>query len=408
MEKFAANQDDTDRRQEESSKIFSLVVLAVLLYSMISYSTDLMRYLQLRELNYGATEVGSSNVFRNIFEVVLLNVLKFFGLTISSSRFSDCIVEFPQPLFIGLLMTSPFFLWLKTSAIRRNSLVLSNQVRSSNKLPMSQLVNYKAQSPQIMKSSFPRMPTNKAIGIIIKDTTITRNSTLVDMITAKDLNIHFKAGEVTVLYHQSDVDRLACENIFDAIYGYDKVSKYYDKNGGIIIQGRKVEDWDCKSLQECILYHKQYEPHLFIHASASAGWLPDSTDDVLQQHRLFAKILGIDQLIRSLPQGFGTILNENLALSESQWHSLAVCRALTLMSEKDIAMLSYPFCYMADNEEQVSELFQLIRIRAKKQQQVVILSTQSKFVADQGDKIITLEKGRIVNIDIRNYTSAEG
>jgi ABC-type transport system involved in cytochrome bd biosynthesis fused ATPase/permease subunit len=368
--------------------------------------SDTINYLQTRALFAAATEVEPRSTIQVAFEETISVVLNIFGTKLSSKGLRNILVDIPQPLLIIFNLAYPFSLWIKTAMASRDSQVLSSRASLSN--PLLKVLEYQAQvTPRTEKAVFSTMPANKALGIILKDTTITRNSAPVDALAAKDLNIHFKAGDITVLYHDATADRTVCENIFDAIYGYDQVSKYYDKSGGIIIQGRKLEDWDSFAWREHVLYHKQHEARLFIHAGAAAGWLPGSSDSLLQQHRIVAKLLTVDKLIASLPQSFGTILREDLGLSESQWHRLTVCRALSMMIDKDLAMLSYPFDDLADNQNQLEEIFDLMRVHAKNHQQVIILTTQSPAVSHYGDKTITLEQGQVKNIESKSPAAAE-
>ena len=88
------------------------------------------------------------------------------------------------------------------------------------------------------------------------------------------------------------------------------------------IHGRNIKSWNINALQQSITYMRSYEPLLYIHAGACAGWLPTATTNEINRHLTVSKISEAFQIINNLSMNAGTILTEN-TLGTCKCHSLS-------------------------------------------------------------------------------------
>jgi ATP-binding cassette, subfamily B, bacterial len=108
----------------------------------------------------------------------------------------------------------------------------------------------------------------------------------------------------------------------------DLLMRFYDpKYGSVYLDGRDLRDLRLSDLRNVVAVVEQTP--FFFHSSIRDNLLmaaPDATSDDLD---LVARQAGIETLIRSLPDGFETMLGERgLALSAGQRQRVAIARAL--------------------------------------------------------------------------------
>lgn len=171
--------------------------------------------------------------------------------------------------------------------------------------------------------------------------------------------------------------------------------RFYDPTSGSIrVDGVDFRDYDLQGLRrEITMIFQDY-----IHYALSAReniWFGDVTldpdDDRIRQA---AQKAGADRLIRSLPDGYDTILSnrfeEGVELSIGEWQKVALARAF--LRDAQLIILDEPTSAMSVQAEY--EVFQAIR--ALLHDRAALLISHRFSTVRMADKICVLENGRIV------------
>lgn len=197
--------------------------------------------------------------------------------------------------------------------------------------------------------------------------------------------------------HGFDVDIAAGE--FVAIVGASGVGKstvlnllhrFYEPTAGVItIDGRNVHDWTIASvrsqigvvLQDTVLFAADVWENIALGA-------PGATRQAVERA---AKLAEADEFIRSLPEGYDTVLGERgVNLSHGQRQRIAIAR--TIVRDAPIVLLDEPATALDGRNKRLvrSALRQLGAGRT------TIMVTHDLADAQCADRVLVLEGGRVI------------
>jgi len=170
------------------------------------------------------------------------------------------------------------------------------------------------------------------------------------------------------------------------------IPRFYDpQRGRVEIDEIDLKEWDLPSLRKSIGIVFQ-ETFLFsntIAANIAFGCPHASTEQIVRA----AKIACADEFIRSLPQGYDTVLGEfGLTLSGGQRQRLAIARALVL--DPPILLLDDPTASIDPETEH--EILDAMKQSLTGRTSLIIAHRLSTLQA--ADQVIVMDQGRIVQV----------
>lgn len=171
--------------------------------------------------------------------------------------------------------------------------------------------------------------------------------------------------------------------------------RFYDpQKGQILIDGVDIKKYSTESLWEnfSVLF-QNFEAYAFS-ARESIGYADAKNLSDKKGIQTAAKRAGIDEFIRGLPLGYETPLSRDFkggtGLSTGQWQKIAISRAF--FRDAPIVVLDEPTSNVDPKSEE--EIFEKIIDWAEKK--MLILISHRFSTVRKADKIIVLEKGKIV------------
>lgn len=194
-------------------------------------------------------------------------------------------------------------------------------------------------------------------------------------------DISFKAepGKITALVGHSGSGKTTITNLL--------LRRYIADSGEILIDGEDIYSYSNKVYSTNVVGVNQF-PFVFNMSIKKNLSLIDSD---FENQVEACKRVGLHDYIMSLPKGYNTILTENATnFSGGQKQLLAIAR--TLLSKAEILIFDEVTSSLDPlTVEKIKEVFENLKI-----DHTIIIVTHKKDVMKMADKIIVLNKGRIV------------
>jgi ATP-binding cassette, subfamily B, bacterial MsbA len=207
------------------------------------------------------------------------------------------------------------------------------------------------------------------------------------------IDLEVKAGEVVALVGPSGAGKTTLANL---------VPRFYDViEGALRIDGRDVRDLRLASLREKISIVAQ-DTFLFNDtAAANIGYgLPNATPE---QIRKAAQDALAEEFIERMPHGYDTVIGERgHKLSGGQRQRLAIARAL--LKNAPILILDEATSHL-DTESEMLVQGALQNLMAHR---TVIVIAHRLSTVRRADKIVVLDRGRIVETGAHDQLVAQG
>ena len=165
------------------------------------------------------------------------------------------------------------------------------------------------------------------------------------------------------------------------------ISRFYDPTvGHVLIDGIDARDWPLTTLrsQVCIVAQDTFLFSDTIGGNIGFGASDDSDDRYIQK---MAQIAGADNFIRSMPQGYDTVVGERgVGLSGGQKQRVAIGSAL--MCGKDLIIFDEPTSGLDRyHMEQVGELLRQLASQGKA---ILVVTHDEELAAGWCDRIVNL------------------
>lgn len=170
------------------------------------------------------------------------------------------------------------------------------------------------------------------------------------------------------------------------------VPRFYDPNSGeILLDGKNITDIELSNLRDQIALITQNVVLFNDTIANNIAYATKAVDFAGIKHA--ATVANAIDFIEQLPQGFDTIIGENgCLLSGGQRQRLAIARAVL----KDAPILIMDEATSAlDNE---SELAIKLALQRLMQDRITLIIAHRLTTIEQADKIVVLEKGKIIEI----------
>lgn len=161
------------------------------------------------------------------------------------------------------------------------------------------------------------------------------------------------------------------------------------------MQGRGLRDWDTAALQRRLALMKPGDVQLPVTMGALSGIDPALTrggaplQTLPEKYRRAIEMSGVGEVIRLLPNGINTDLNELPPLSPGQKYRASLCRALTAL-DRDVVLLHLGTEFMGEYEE---ERFLTALRAAVRPDQVVVVTSAKLSMTQHVDHAVVFERG---------------
>jgi ATP-binding cassette subfamily B protein len=216
--------------------------------------------------------------------------------------------------------------------------------------------------------------------IILKDLTF---SYIPGQAVLKDLNLDIKAGETIALVGETGAGKSTIAKL---------IIRFYDPDEGqVLIDGHDLTGTTFESLRSQLGYVPQ-EPYLFAGTIRDniAFTRPDSTDEEVMDA---CRAVGIDDLIKLMPEGVNTIVHERGAsLSSGERQLLALARAF--IAKPRVLVLDEATSNLdLASESKIERALNLLL-----EGRTAILIAHRLTTAMQADRIALVHDGQIVEL----------
>jgi ATP-binding cassette subfamily B protein len=213
-----------------------------------------------------------------------------------------------------------------------------------------------------------------------------------------DVSLRFEPGEIVALVGENGAGKTTLVRLIARLYDPDR--------GQIRLDGVDLRHWPLDELHRSIAFLDQRFARYESTAAeniAYGDWrrLLDRADQV----REIAIAAGVDQLIRSLPQGYDTALGPLFGghdLSAGQWQKLAVARALA--RDAELLIVDEPTA----NLDAAAEYEFFVRLRDLAKGRTTILVSHRFTTLSAADRIVVMERGRVVESGTHEALLARG
>jgi ATP-binding cassette subfamily B protein len=202
----------------------------------------------------------------------------------------------------------------------------------------------------------------------------------------QDINLVFKKGQSTLLVGKNGAGKTTLARLL--------VGLYSPTEGQILINGHDMREYDLTLLRKKMSIIFQDFVRYALTAEENIGL--GSVEHMGDRERIVnaAKAARLDDIITGLPNGYGTMLGKEFRdgrdLSLGEWQR--VCLARLFMRDAPVMVYDEPSASLDIETE--SELLREISLSAKNR--ICILISHRMLRADIADRIVVIEKGKIV------------
>ena len=202
----------------------------------------------------------------------------------------------------------------------------------------------------------------------------------------QDINLVFKKGQSTLLVGRNGAGKTTLARLL--------VGLYSPTRGQILINGHDMQEYDLILLRKKMSIIFQDFVRYALTAEENIGL--GSVEQIGDRRKIVdaAKAARMDDIIKGLPNGYGTMLGKEFQdgqdLSLGEWQR--VCLARLFMRAASVMVYDEPSASLDIETE--SELLREIGLSGKNG--ICILISHRMLRADIADRIIVIEKGRII------------
>jgi len=296
-------------------------------------------------------------------------------------------------LLTTIAMTSIGALAILQQEMTIGALIASNMLVSRIIMPLNQLINTWRQLTR-MRVAIERLDDLLQETIDRQESSLERPRPAGELSLSKvnftydggrapaisDISLSIKPGRITGLIGHNGSGKTTLSKLLQGLYQPD--------DGTIRLDGADLSQFSRPQLRRWIGYVPQ-EPFLFdgsIRDNLIGGLSGLTDDDILKA----AAMSGADDLIKTLPDGYGTRVGEaGRNLTPGQRQLIAVTRAL--VADPPILILDEPTAHL-DMETLAKLRLTLIRLS---RDHTIILITHARAMLDACSEIIVLQQGKI-------------
>lgn len=197
----------------------------------------------------------------------------------------------------------------------------------------------------------------------------------------KDVSFHLKQGQKLAIIGATGSGKTTIAQLLTRMYDVT--------NGEVRIDGRNIRDFNLYSLRKQIGYVPQ---DVFLFSDKIANNISfGSEGKTFQETESAAKYASVDNEIKSLPEGFETMVGERgVTLSGGQKQRISIARALI----KNPNILLFDDCLSAVDAKTEHTILQYLNEALKEKTAIII--THRIFTLLSFDKIIVLDEGNII------------
>ncbi len=239
--------------------------------------------------------------------------------------------------------------------------------------------------PKIAQLPYPKpFPQPMRTGIVFDNVNFQYSTTTRQAL--KNINLIIKPGEVIALVGENGSGKTTLIKLLCRLY--DPTS------GNITIDGIDIHNFDITELRR--QFSVIFQDYVKYHFTAQENiWLGNvDIPPIDDKITLAARRSGADDVIKSLPQGYDTMLgkwfDQGEELSIGQWQKVALARAF--LRDSQVIVLDEPTSAMDPKAE--AEVFEGFRQLIKNQ--AAILISHRLSTVKMADRIYVMDKGRII------------
>ncbi|MGJ5675497.1 MAG: ABC transporter ATP-binding protein [Nostochopsis sp.] len=250
---------------------------------------------------------------------------------------------------------------------------------------LANLYEFLELKPKLVEALDPKsVPQPFKNGIIFNDVSFQYSTTTRKALI--DINLTIQPGEVVALVGENGSGKTTLIKLLCRLYD--------PTTGNITIDGIDLRQFQTIQLrrQISVIFQDYAKYHLTAQENIWLGNIdiPQNHEDVIEA----AYRSGADQVIKSLPQGYDTMLgklfDQGEELSIGQWQKIAIARAF--LRDSQVIVLDEPTSALDPKAEE--EVFQKFRQLIKGQ--AAILISHRLSTVKMADRIYVMEHGRIV------------
>jgi ATP-binding cassette subfamily B protein len=181
---------------------------------------------------------------------------------------------------------------------------------------------------------------------------------------------------------------------------------YTPQKGRILLDGRDLREWPFEVLRERLMLVSPDSPRFEATArdNVAFGHWPELAEAPEAVQRL-AEDAGVHRLLRELPRGYETMLGHLFGehdLSSGEWQQVMLARALARPAS--LWLLDEPTAHVDERAER----HQLDRLRALASGRSILLASHRPRPLALAERIVILERGRVVEAGERNELLLRG
>lgn len=194
----------------------------------------------------------------------------------------------------------------------------------------------------------------------------------------RDLNFVIHPKKITAIIGDNGAGKTTLINLI--------LRLYYPKTGKILLDNQDIKDLNKKAYlkQISVLNQDTYLFNLSIRQNFNL------VNRSIKKQEEICKLIGIDQIIKKLPKGYDTVIDENSHnISGGQKRLLSLAR--TLLKESKILILDEATSSL--DQDKIKVIINILK-KLRKNHTIIVI-THKKEIASVADEIITIVKGKV-------------